>query len=135
MGIRCGIDLIELDRFEKALLKGDSFKNRVFTPAEIAYCEARGIAGSLRSYAARFCAKEAVAKALGTGIAKGVSFQDIEISNDANGKPNVILTGKALEIFRGMGAVSIDISLTHSRDYAMAQAVFLTKDSRGSENY
>ncbi len=128
MEIHCGVDLIELDRFEKALSMGDSFKNRVFTPAEIAYCEARGKSGSLQSYAVRFCAKEAVAKALGTGIAKGISFQDIEISNKENGKPEVILSGEALKIFKAMGAFSIDVSLTHSRDYAMAQVVFLAKD-------
>ncbi|MGI6622751.1 MAG: holo-ACP synthase [Clostridiaceae bacterium] len=127
MDIHCGVDLIELDRFKKALSMGDSFKNRIFTPAEIAYCEARGKAGSLQSYAVRFCAKEAVVKALGTGIAKGISFQDIEIKNKENGKPEVILTGEALNIFKEMGAVSIDVSLAHSRDYAMAQAVFLTK--------
>lgn len=127
MDIHCGVDLIELDRFAKALSAGESFKKRVFTDSEIAYCEARGKIGSLQSYAARFCAKEAVVKALGTGIAKGVSFQDIEISNNESGKPEVSLTGEAARIYKEMGAVSIDVSLTHSRDYAMAQAVFLTK--------
>ena len=129
MGIHCGVDLIELDRFRKALLsRGDSFKNRVFTPAEIAYGEARGKTGSIQSYAARFCAKEAFVKALGTGIANGISFRDIEVVNKENGKPELTLTGEALSIFKEMGAVSIDVSLTHSRDYAMAQVVFLTKN-------
>ncbi len=128
MKIHCGVDLIELDRFLKALT-GDSFKNKVFTQSEIAYCEARG-KGSLQSYAARFCAKEAVAKALGTGIAKGVSFQDIEIINKESGKPEVSLSGEAARTYKDMGAISIDVSLTHSRDYAMAQVVILSDGGR-----
>jgi holo-[acyl-carrier protein] synthase len=123
MGIRCGMDIVELERIEKALTQ-ESFINRVYTPRERAYCEARGKA-ALQSFAARFCAKEAVSKALGTGIAQGVSFQDIEIVNDANGKPVVTLQNEAKRHFEAMGAKAIDISLTHSRDYAAAQAVIL----------
>lgn len=125
MNIRCGIDIIELDRFSKALGTGDSFKNKVFTPGERAYCESKG-KGSLQSYAARFCAKEAVIKALGTGLSKGISFKDIEILNEENGKPIVNLHGEASSIYKALGAKAIDISLTHSRDYAAAQAVILT---------
>ena len=125
MNIRCGIDIIELDRISRALSDGDSFKNKVFTPRERAYCEKRG-KGSMQSYAARFCAKEAVAKALGTGISQGISFQDIEIINEENGKPIVILYGEAERIYRNLGSKAIDISLTHSRDYAAAHAVILT---------
>jgi holo-[acyl-carrier protein] synthase len=80
----------------------------------------------MQSYAARFCAKEAVAKALGTGISQGISFQDIEIINEENGKPIVILYGEAERIYRNLGSKAIDISLTHSRDYAAAHAVILT---------
>ena len=125
MNIRCGIDLIELDRISRALSDGDSFKNKVFTPKERAYCENRG-KGFIQSYAARFCAKEAVVKALGTGISKGISHQDIEILNEENGKPIVILHGEAERVYRELGAKAIDISLTHGRDYAAAQAVILT---------
>ena len=80
----------------------------------------------MQRYAARFCAKEAVAKALGTGISQGISFQDIEIINEENGKPIVILYGEAERIYRNLGSKAIDISLTHSRDYAAAHAVILT---------
>ncbi len=125
MNIRCGIDIIELDRISRALGNGDSFKNKVFTTKEQLYCEDRG-KGSLQSYAARFCAKEAVAKALGTGISKGVSFQDIEVLNEENGKPIVNFHGEAARIYKLLGSKAIDISLTHSRDYAVAQAVILT---------
>ena len=125
MGVRCGLDMIELDRMERALSQhGESFKNKVFTSGEKAYCEARGKA-ALQSYAVRFCAKEAVAKALGTGIAKGVSLIDIEVVSGAEGKPSVVLHGEARRVFEAMGAKAMDISLTHSRDYAAAHAVIL----------
>ncbi|NLB79130.1 MAG: holo-ACP synthase, partial [Clostridiaceae bacterium] len=75
-----------------------------------------------------FCAKEAVAKALGTGISKGISFQDIEVLNDENGKPLINLYGEAERIYKILGSKAIDISLTHSRDYAAAQAVILTEE-------
>ena len=136
MDVRCGIDLIELDRIEKALLSnGESFKRKVFTERERAYCEARGV-GGVRSYAVRFCAKEAVSKALGTGFSRGISFQDIEIVNEINGKPKVILHNEARKLFDAIGAKAIDVSLTHSRDYAAAQAVIIACESHleGSVN-
>ncbi|NMA65002.1 MAG: holo-ACP synthase [Clostridiaceae bacterium] len=127
MDIRCGMDIVELDRIAKALSRhGDKFKNKIFTEQERTYCESKGKA-SLQSYAARFCAKEAVSKALGTGISGGVSFLDIEILNKQNGKPLVFLYNEAKKIFEKIGGQTIDISLTHSRDYAAAQAVILTK--------
>ena len=125
MNIRCGIDIIEIDRISKVLSDGESFRNKVFTQRERDYCESRG-RGSVQSYAARFCAKEEVVKALGTGISKGISYQDIEILNEENGKPKVILHGEAERIFKELGSKAIDISLTHSRAYAAAQAVILT---------
>lgn len=124
MDIRCGIDIIELERISNALLSAKSFKDKVFTPSEQLDCEGKG-KGKIQSYAARFCAKEAVAKALGTGISKGVSFQDIEVINDEWGKPKINLTGNAMRLYMDMGGKSIDISLSHSRDYAIAQAVIL----------
>jgi holo-[acyl-carrier protein] synthase len=127
--VRCGIDMIELDRIEKALsCNGDSFKRKVFTEKERDYCEARG-AGGTRSYAVRFCAKEAVSKALGTGFSRGVSFHDIEIINEISGKPRVILHNQAKRLFETIGARAIDVSLTHSRDYAAAQAVIIVHGS------
>ena len=127
MNIRCGIDIIELERVDKALSRfGDRFKNKIFTEAERQYCESMGKA-SLNSYAARFSAKEAVSKALGTGISKGVSFLDIEILKDDNGKPFVVLHNEAKKVFDKIGGTSIDISLSHSRYYATAQAVILIK--------
>jgi len=124
MDIRCGIDIIELERISRALQSSNSFKKKVYTEKEQACCENKG-KGMLQSYAACFCAKEAVAKALGTGISEGISFLDIEIVNDDKGKPVVNLSGQALLRYGNMGARAIDISLTHCRDYALAQAVIL----------
>ncbi|NLW03567.1 MAG: holo-ACP synthase [Clostridiaceae bacterium] len=127
MGVLAGIDIVEIERIRRAMDKsGDAFIRRVYTPGEIEYCESRGTA-RVSSYAARFSAKEAVSKALGTGISQGVSFQDIEVVNDANGKPRVILYGEAQKRFRSLNGVSMDISLTHSRKYAAAYAVIQTE--------
>lgn len=116
-----GIDLVEVPRIREMLEKhGQRFKERTFTAAEIAYCDAR--AEPAMHYAARFAAKEAVAKALGTGIwAEGVNWTDIEVGREASGKPVIILHGMAKE---HAGEAACLVSLTHTRDLAMAQ-VFL----------
>ena len=123
MIIATGIDLMEIARLEASLSKESTrFRDRVFTPAEIAYCESR--ASRFASYAARFAAKEAVMKALGTGWAGGVGWHDIEITNDEAGAPSVRLSGIALERFQNLGARRIHLSLSHARDLAIAQVIF-----------
>lgn len=122
MAIRCGVDIIEIDRIRKSLEEMESFRDRVFTDREIRYCESRNRA-KYESYAARFAAKEAVLKALGTGMSDGAEWKDIEIRNDEKGKPEVILRQRALEIYEDIGARSIDISLSHCNGYAIAFAV------------
>jgi holo-[acyl-carrier protein] synthase len=122
MSVHCGVDIIEIDRVKKSVDELAGFKSRVFTEKEIAYCEGRNKA-KYESYAARFAAKEAVLKALGTGLADGVEWKHIEISNDERGKPVVLLTRRALDIFREMNGKSIDISLSHCSAYAVAYAV------------
>lgn len=127
MGVRTGIDIVEIDRIRNALTKaGDAFIHRVYTDKEIKYCESRKEAG-IASFAARFSAKEAVSKALGTGIATGIVFHDIEIVNDALGKPVVFLYGEAEVRFKNVGGKAIDISLTHCREYAAAYVVIETE--------
>lgn len=126
MGILCGVDIIEIDRIRKSIETiGEAFRDRVFTEKEVNYCEGKK-AAKYESYAARFAAKEAVSKALGTGIGKGVSWRDIEVVNDENGKPHVFLTCRAKEIFDEAGAVELSISLSHSESYAVAYAAILT---------
>lgn len=126
MAIFCGVDIVETDRIEKALsTSGNAFRKRVFTENEITYCESKR-AASYKSYAARFAAKEAVVKALGTGISRGIALTDIEVVNDPNGKPDVKLSGKAEEVYREIGADSISISLSHCESYAVAYVVIHT---------
>jgi holo-[acyl-carrier protein] synthase len=113
-----GIDLIEIDRIEAAVARwGERFFKRVYTEAEREHC--RGRAPEL---AARFAAKEAVMKALGTGI-RGVGWREIEVLPNRDGKPLVHLYGGARRKAEELGLGAIAISLSHSRDYALASAV------------
>jgi holo-[acyl-carrier protein] synthase len=126
LGIKCGVDIIEIERIKKSLSSnGEIFKNKVFTPNEIEYCEQRK-AAKYQSYAARFAAKEAVSKAFGTGISSGINLQDIEVINDESGKPNVMLSGKAKELFVNMLANDISLSLSHCEEYAVAYVIIET---------
>lgn len=129
MGILCGVDIVEIERIKSSLEKsGLAFKNRIFTQNEIDYCEKKN-SSKYQSYAARFAAKEAVSKAFGTGISGGLSWKDIEISNDNYGKPHVTLSGKGSELFESMNAVSISLSLSHTKDNAIAYVIIETKNN------
>ncbi len=126
MGVLCGVDIIEIDRVKKSIENfNDSFINKVYTSNEIDYCEARK-AARFNSYAARFAAKEAVTKALGTGISEGAAWKDIEILVNEAGAPYVKLSGKCLEFYNRLGAVDISISLSHCNTTAVAFAVIQT---------
>jgi holo-[acyl-carrier protein] synthase len=118
MLLSSGIDLIEIKRIQKALERhGDRFLTRIYTEAEIK--QARGNAPEL---AARFAAKEAASKALGTGIGP-VSWQEMETINDFSGKPQLHLHGRAALIAEELGYTTWSVSLTHSRDTAAAVVV------------
>jgi holo-[acyl-carrier protein] synthase len=126
MIIGMGSDLIDIRRIEKTLARfGDRFIHRCFTPAEIAKAERRRAAGThIATYAKRFAAKEAGAKALGTGFSGGVFMKDISVINDASGKPTLVLTGGAL---KRLGALTppgqkIIIHLTLTDEPPLAQA-------------
>jgi holo-[acyl-carrier protein] synthase len=125
--ITCGTDIVEIDRIKKAVNKSPSFVARIYTAAEQEYCLSKK-AGRYSSLAARFAAKEAVAKALGTGMGDNASPLEIEVKNDSSGKPLIILTGSAMETFNTSGAEKIDVSLSHGRDYAVAFAVITYKE-------
>jgi len=121
-----GIDLVECSRFQQIIDRhGDRFLNRIFTPLELAYCGDRKRA--IEHLAARFAAKEAVMKVLGTGWSNGVSWTDIEVSNDPAGRPSVELTGKCGELAAQVGIDTVLISLTHTAGHAMASAIGCTK--------
>lgn len=115
-----GVDIIEISRIRAAVEKNKGFVNRVFTSGELAACESPGRRCS--SLAGRFAAKEAVAKALGTGIGR-VKWIDIEIERDINGKPVVKLHGHALQVVKELGIRDIEVSISHSREYAVAFAI------------
>jgi holo-[acyl-carrier protein] synthase len=120
MIISSGIDLIEIDRIQKAISRyGDRFLNRIYTEKEIS--QTRGNAPEL---AARFAAKEAASKALGTGIGI-VRWRDFETINARGGKPHIRLYGKAAEIANMLGYTTWSVSLTHSREMAAAVVVCL----------
>jgi holo-[acyl-carrier protein] synthase len=121
--IRTGVDLIEIDRVQAAVQRfGDRFLQRVFTSAELDICD-----GKPSSLAARFAAKEAVAKALGTGIWRcGICWTDIEIlRNMTSGEPTLMLHRAAASRAHEMGVREWSISLTHTRQSAIALAVAL----------
>src|SRR2546426_11626949 len=118
-----GVDIIEIDRIEKALVRhGGRFLGRVYTKLEVAFC--RGRASEL---AARFAAKEAVMKALGTG-ARGVAWRGIEGLPNRRGKPPGYLHGRAKERAERIGLTELHISMSHSRAYAVAFVVGRSRD-------
>ncbi len=140
MIIGIGCDIIEVQRIEKAV-QSESFKQRVFTTAEIAYCESRG-KQQYASFAARFAAKEAVLKALGTGL-RGGALTEIEVLNDELGCPKLHLHGYHLDLACSKGASSWHLTLSHSKETAMAyvvlegtgQAINLLKLEKFKEEY
>lgn len=117
-----GIDIVSVERIQEAVDRGkDHFLSRVFTEQEIDYCE-KGRSAA-QKYAARFAAKEAAMKALGTGWAKGVRWKDIEIISDQQGAPRLILKGESLSIFKEMGAKTVHVSLSHHKEFGAAVVV------------
>lgn len=123
MIIGLGVDIAEVYRIEAAIGRhGQAFLDRVFTPGEIAYCEKHK--NKFERYAARFAAKEAAMKALGTGWASGVRWVDLEVARETSGKPTMKLHGRAREIAEAMGTKHISLSMTHSGHTAFAQVIF-----------
>ncbi len=118
LGIGC--DIIEINRIDKAIKK-EGFRQRVFTAAECYYCQSRGLQEAA-SFAARFAAKEAVLKALGTGL-RGGALTEIEVVQDDLGKPEIRLSGYHLELARAKGVKKIQLSLSHSRENSIAYVI------------
>lgn len=119
MVVGLGTDLTEIARVRRSVERfGSRFLSRIYTPGEIAYCLRKKDAAE--SLAARFAAKEAGAKALGTGISRGVSWQEFEVRREPSGKPSLWLSGRAAELAAELGIDRLSLSLTHTRDLAMA---------------
>jgi holo-[acyl-carrier protein] synthase len=122
MIVGSGIDLTEIGRIQKSMDRyGERFLARVYTAAEQAYCLRKRNAAE--SFAARFAAKEAGAKALGTGISYGVNWLEIEVVRELSGRPTLQFHGRAAEFAASLGVVHAALSITHTTDLAMASVI------------
>jgi len=122
MIVGTGIDIAEVPRVAEAIERyGQRFLQRIFTEGEIRYCESK--ANRVERYAARFAAKEAGMKALGTGWNHGVRWRDIEVRRQPGGRPTLEFHGKAGEFASNMGVTNIALSLTHTAEEAVAQVI------------
>jgi holo-[acyl-carrier protein] synthase len=120
--VSIGIDIIEVRRVREVLARTPRFADRVFTEAERAYCESRGVVAA-EHYAARFAAKEAALKALQTGWRGGIGWQDVEIAARESGAPYLLLHGMANELFEQSGATAAHLSLSHTSEHAIAEVI------------
>jgi len=116
-----GTDIIEVERIRKQISAQNKFKEKIFTSAEIEYCELKK--SKAQNYAARFAAKEAFFKAIGTGWRGGLAFHEVEIVNDDLGKPEIVLSGKAAGFYNEKNFKKIHVSMSHIKDYACANVV------------
>ena len=122
MIVGTGIDIAEVPRIAQSIERfGVRFLERIFTPAEMRYCDSK--ANRVERYAARFAAKEAAMKALGTGWNHGVRWVDCEVVRMPGGRPTIAFHGKAAEFAAKLGAKNIALSLTHTKEPAMAQVI------------
>jgi holo-[acyl-carrier protein] synthase len=122
MIVGTGIDIAEVPRIRRSIERfGDRFLLRVFTPGEIRYCDSK--ANRFERYAARFAAKEAAMKALGTGWNHGVRWRDCEVARLPGGRPTIVFHGKAAEFAARLGMKNSALSLTHTAAQAMAQVI------------
>ncbi len=119
MLVGTGIDIVEIGRIAQSIARyGDRFLEKIFTPEEIAFCRRKR--NFAESFAARFAAKEAGAKALGTGIQHGVTWKELEVRRQPGRRPTLHLAGRALEIADRLGVAHVSLSLTHTATLAMA---------------
>ena len=119
-----GTDIIEVGRITAAIEKRPSFKKRVYTALEVSYCENKK-KGKYPSYAARFAAKEAVAKSLLEGVGKNISLSEIELTNTENGAPYIVLYGNTLQYSKSLGIREIKVSVSATENFAVAYALSL----------
>ena len=123
MIVGLGIDIAEIDRIEAAIARhGRRFIDRIYTPAEIEYCER--FRNRAERYAGRFAAKEAAMKALGTGWSRGVRWVDIEVTRQPGGRPTLTLHRATQQHAQRLGVRQISLSITHSGNVAFAEAIF-----------
>jgi holo-[acyl-carrier protein] synthase len=116
-----GVDIIDIARIKEMVNKNRRFVQKIFSEYEIEYCESKS--KKEIHYAARFAAKEAFLKALGTGWRHGIKWTDMAVENDELGKPRIKLEDKAKDIFKEMNSQSISLSISHTKEYAVAFVV------------
>jgi len=122
MIVGTGIDIAEVARIRQSIERfGERFLQRVFTAGEIRYCDSK--ANRFERYAARFAAKEAAMKALGTGWNHGISWRDCEVVRQPGGRPTIAFDGKAAEFAAKLGVKNAALSLTHTAEQAIAQVI------------
>ena len=119
-----GIDIIEIERIKKAINKNNKFLERIYTEKEIEYFKQKGY--KAQTIAGNFAAKEAISKAFGTGI-RGCSFKDMEILRNSLGKPVAKLYNELYELSEKLEITEIILSISHSKDYAVANAIITTR--------
>jgi len=122
MIISTGIDIVEVYRIAETMTRTPRFTERVFTPREREYCDAKGAAAA-QSYAGRFAAKEAFLKAIKTGWRGKIAWHDIEILNDAEGVPSLHIKGEASKILAERGAEFVHLSISHTAEHAVASVI------------
>jgi holo-[acyl-carrier protein] synthase len=129
MIVGTGIDIVEVFRMRDAISKwGDNFLTKVFTPREIKYSSSKRFAP--QHFAARFAAKEAVVKAFGVARRHPLNWTDIEVFNDAEGKPVISFTNDALKLKKNKKVDEVVVSMSHSKNYAVASAILFKKGAR-----
>jgi holo-[acyl-carrier protein] synthase len=117
-----GVDICEVARVRDAIERfGERFLKRIFTAAEREYCESKR--NRIERYAARFAAKEAAMKAIGTGLRRGVTWQDFEVGREPGGRPTMIFKGKAAEFTSRSGTKRSHLSMSHTSELAIAQVI------------
>jgi holo-[acyl-carrier protein] synthase len=122
MIVGTGIDIAEVPRIREAIERfGERFLNRIYTEGERRYCDSK--ANRVERYAARFAAKEASMKALGTGWNHGVRWRDVEVARKPGSRPTIVFHGRAAEFAAKLGAVRVALSLTHTADQALASVI------------
>jgi holo-[acyl-carrier protein] synthase len=122
MIVGTGIDIVEVPRIAASIERfGRRFLERIFTAEEIRYCESKQ--NRTERYAARFAAKEAGLKAIGTGWRRGVSWRELEVRHQPGGRPTLCFSGKAAEFAKSLGTVRVSLSLSHTQEHAIAQVI------------
>lgn len=122
MIVGTGIDIAEVPRIAESINRfGERFIRRVYTEGEIRYCDTK--ANRFERYAARFAAKEAAMKALGTGWNNGVRWRDVEVVREPGRRPTIKFHGRAVEVANGLNAKNVSLSITHTAEQAMASVI------------